>query len=181
MLSGPVVAGLLIPFVGTTAGAACVFFMKRDFSRNVQRALTGFAAGVMVAASIWSLLIPAMEQVNRMGKWAFVPAVLGFWMGILFLLLLDHIIPHLHRHPDQEEGPKSSLTRSTMLVLAVTLHDGADAQSLEMIREAIERRNRELPGYKQVQDIQFSFAPFARTSTKKIIRKKVKEQYESEI
>lgn len=133
MLSGPVVAGLLIPFVGTTAGAACVFFMKRDFSRNVQRALTGFAAGVMVAASIWSLLIPAMEQVNRMGKWAFVPVVLGFWMGILFLLLLDHIIPHLHRHPDQEEGPKSSLNRSTMLVLAVTLHNIPEGMAVGVV------------------------------------------------
>jgi len=133
MFGGQVITGLLIPFVGTTAGAACVFFIKRDFSRNVERALTGFAAGVMVAASIWSLLIPAMEQESRMGRWAFAPAVIGFWLGILFLLLLDHVIPHLHRHPDQEEGPKSSLTRSTMLVLAVTLHNMPEGMAVGVV------------------------------------------------
>ena len=89
--------GILIPFLGTSFGAACVFFMKKEMGDRLQRMLTGFAAGVMVAASIWSLLIPAMEQVGDMGKLAFVPAVAGFWLGILFLLLLDHIIPHLHR------------------------------------------------------------------------------------
>ena len=90
--------GILIPFLGTSFGAACVFFMKKEMGDRLQRMLTGFAAGVMVAASIWSLLIPAMEQVVDMGKLAFVPAVAGFWLGILFLLLLDHIIPHLHRN-----------------------------------------------------------------------------------
>ena len=88
--------GLLIPFMGTSLGAACVFFMKKELRDPVRRALTGFAAGVMVAASIWSLLIPAIEQSADMGKWSFVPAVFGFWTGILFLLALDHIIPHLH-------------------------------------------------------------------------------------
>ncbi|MBE6480217.1 MAG: ZIP family metal transporter, partial [Olsenella sp.] len=112
---------------------ACVFFIKKDFSRSVQRALTGFAAGVMVAASIWSLLIPAIEQESRMGKWSFAPAVIGFWLGILFLLLLDHVIPHLHRHPDQEEGPKSSLARSTMLVLAVTLHNIPEGMAVGVV------------------------------------------------
>lgn len=133
MISGQVIIGLIIPFFGTTAGAACVFFMKQDFSRNVQRALTGFAAGVMVAASIWSLLIPAMEQESQMGKWAFLPAVAGFWLGVLFLLLLDHVIPHLHRHPDQAEGPKSSLARSTMLVLAVTLHNIPEGMAVGVV------------------------------------------------
>lgn len=128
-----IIAGLLIPFVGTTAGAACVFLMKRDFSRDVQRALTGFAAGVMVAASIWSLLIPAMEQEDGMGKWAFMPAVIGFWLGILFLLLLDHVIPHLHIHPDQEEGPQSSLSKATMLVLAVTLHNIPEGMAVGVV------------------------------------------------
>ena len=90
--------GILIPFLGTTLGAACVFFMKHSLSDSVQRALTGFAAGVMVAASVWSLLIPAMEQSADMGKFSFLPAALGFWGGILFLLLLDRIIPHLHRN-----------------------------------------------------------------------------------
>ena len=116
-------AGLLIPFLGTTLGAACVFFMKKEMNDIVQRALTGFAAGVMVAASIWSLLIPAIEQSEGMGKFAFVPAVIGFWLGVLFLLMLDHVIPHLHRNSQEAEGPKSKLQRTTMLVLAVTLHN----------------------------------------------------------
>ena len=102
-------AGLLIPFLGTTLGAACVFFMKKEMNDIVQRALTGFAAGVMVAASIWSLLIPAIEQSEGMGKFAFVPAVIGFWLGVLFLLMLDHVIPHLHRNSQEAEGPKSKL------------------------------------------------------------------------
>lgn len=115
--------GILIPFLGTSLGAACVFFMKHDMSERLSRILTGFAAGVMVAASIWSLLIPAMEQSEEMGKFAFIPAAAGFWGGILFLLLLDHIIPHLHRYSVSAEGPKSRLQRTTMLVLAVTLHN----------------------------------------------------------
>ena len=115
--------GILIPFVGTTLGAACVFFMRTTFSKSVQRALTGFAAGVMVAASIWSLLIPAIKQSENMGDLSFVPAVVGFWIGILFLLALDHLIPHLHVGSDQAEGPKSRLGRTTMMVLAVTLHN----------------------------------------------------------
>ena len=90
--------GILIPFLGTSAGAACVFFMKKNLNEQVQRALTGFAAGVMVAASVWSLLIPAIEQSADMGKLSFVPAVLGLWAGVLFLLLLDHVILHLHQN-----------------------------------------------------------------------------------
>ena len=115
--------GILIPFLGTTLGAACVFFMKNALGDQVQRALTGFAAGVMVAASIWSLLIPAIDQSSNLGKWSFVPAAAGFWIGILFLLLLDHVIPHLHQHSEKTEGPKSHLERMTMMVLAVTLHN----------------------------------------------------------
>ena len=115
--------GILIPFVGTSAGAACVFFMKKDLRQWMQRCLTGFAAGVMVAASVWSLLIPAIEQAGGMGKLSFIPAAAGFWAGVLFLLLLDHIIPHLHQQTDKAEGPKSNLQRTTMLVLAVTLHN----------------------------------------------------------
>ena len=92
-----VIWGLLIPFLGTGLGAACVFFLKKDLKLGVQRALTGFAAGVMVAASIWSLIVPAMDQSAALGRWAFLPAFIGFWLGVLFLLLLDHVIPHLHR------------------------------------------------------------------------------------
>lgn len=115
--------GLLLPFLGTTFGAACVFFLRRDLSDGIQRGLTGFAAGVMTAASIWSLLIPAIDRSAELGKWAFLPAVTGFWIGVLFLLALDHIIPHLHRSSGQPEGPSSQLRRTTMLVLAVTLHN----------------------------------------------------------
>lgn len=104
--------GILIPFLGTAFGAACVFFMKNTLSDRVQRALTGFAAGVMVAASVWSLLIPALDQAETsLGKWSFVPAVIGFWAGILFLLLLDRVIPHLHRNSETTEGRKAVLQR----------------------------------------------------------------------
>ena len=115
--------GILIPFLGTSLGAACVFFMKKSLGEGVQRALTGFAAGVMVAASVWSLLLPAIEQASGMGRWSFVPAAAGFWVGVAFLLALDHIIPHLHRNSRQVEGPRSRLSRTTMMVLAVTLHN----------------------------------------------------------
>ena len=125
--------GSAIPFLGTALGAACVFFMKKALSDRVQRALTGFAAGVMVAASVWSLLIPAMEQSAGMGKWAFVPAAVGFWIGILFLLLLDHIIPHLHQNSTQAEGPKSQLERTTMMVLAVTLHNIPEGMAVGVV------------------------------------------------
>lgn len=118
-----VLKGIMIPFIGTSLGAACVLFMKNRLNPLVQRALTGFAAGVMVAASIWSLLVPAMEEAEHMGRFAFVPAVVGFWLGILFLLSLDHLIPHLHMNSEVAEGPKSNLAKSTMLVLAVVLHN----------------------------------------------------------
>lgn len=115
--------GVLIPFAGTALGAACVFGMRQGLSDGVQRGLTGFAAGVMTAASVWSLLIPAIDRSADLGTWSFVPAAVGFWLGILFLLALDHIIPHLHQGSSQPEGPASRLSRSTMLVLAVTLHN----------------------------------------------------------
>ena len=118
-----VLFGILIPFIGTALGSACVFFMKRSLGDLVQRALAGFAAGVMVAASIWSLLIPAIEQSENMGKLSFLPAVIGFWVGVLFLLLPDRLIPHLHIGSDKAEGPKSKLGRTTMMVRAVTLHN----------------------------------------------------------
>jgi ZIP family zinc transporter len=118
-----VLFGILIPFIGTALGSACVFFMKKSLGDSVQRALAGFAAGVMVAASIWSLLIPAIEQSEGMGKLSFLPAGIGFWVGVLFLLLLDRLIPHLHIGSDKAEGPESKLGRTTMMVLAVTLHN----------------------------------------------------------
>ncbi len=115
--------GILIPFLGTMAGAACVFFLKNSPGDLVQRSLAGFAAGVMTAASIWSLLLPAMEQSAHLGRLSFLPAFVGFWLGILFLLALDHLIPHLHIGSDQAEGPRSNLSRTAMMLLAVTLHN----------------------------------------------------------
>lgn len=113
----------MLPFVGTTLGSACVLFMKRSLRSSVQRALTGFAARVMAAASVWSLLIPAIEQSESMGAWSFVPAVIGFWSGILFLLALDKTIPHLHLGSEQPESVRVKLKKTTMLVLAVMLHN----------------------------------------------------------
>ena len=124
---------LLLPFLGTVLGSACVFFLKNAMSERLSRALSGFAAGVMVAASVWSLLIPALEQSASMGVWSFVPAVAGFWLGVLFLLLLDHLIPHLHRNAEQAEGPKSRLQRTTMLVLAVTLHNFPEGMAVGVV------------------------------------------------
>ena len=115
--------GLITPFIGTTLGAACVFFIKGELKPLIQKGLLGFAAGVMVAASVWSLLIPAMEMSEDMGRMAFIPPVAGFLLGIAFLLLLDRIIPHLHIGCEESEGPKCSLKRSTMLVLAVVMHN----------------------------------------------------------
>lgn len=125
--------GILIPFLGTSLGAASVFFLKQSLGDHVQRALTGFAAGVMVAASIWSLLIPAMEQSASLGRLSFFPAAAGFWLGILFLLLLDHIIPHLHRNSEEAEGPHSKLQRTTMMVLAVTLHNIPEGMAVGVV------------------------------------------------
>lgn len=125
--------GLMIPFLGTALGSACVLFMKNRMNPMLQRALTGFAAGVMVAASIWSLLIPAMEQSEAMGKWSFIPAVAGFWLGILFLLVLDRIVPHLHMNSNKAEGPESSLQKTTMLVLAVTLHNLPEGMAVGVV------------------------------------------------
>ena len=126
-------AGLLIPFVGTAVGAACVFFMKGKLSGMVQRALTGFAAGVMTAASVWSLIIPAIEQESSRGKLAFLPAFIGFWIGVMFLLTLDNIIPHLHMNADKAEGMHSKLARSTMMVLAVTLHNIPEGMAVGVV------------------------------------------------
>ena len=129
----PVIYGLLLPFAGTCLGAACALFLKRGLGDRVQRGLTGFASGVMVAASIWSLLIPAMEQSAGAGVWAFGPAVIGFWAGILFLLGLDHLIPHLHQKSRQAEGPRTGLGRSTMMVLAVTLHNIPEGMAVGVV------------------------------------------------
>ena len=128
-----VLRGICIPFLGTMLGAACVFFQKNNMHPLVQKVLTGFAAGVMVAASIWSLLIPAMDQVESMGKFAFVPAVIGFWLGVLFLLALDFVIPHMHLGSSEAEGPKTNLKKTTMMVLAVTLHNIPEGMAIGVV------------------------------------------------
>lgn len=125
--------GILIPFLGTSLGAACVFFLKTTLEDGLQRTLTGFAAGVMVAASVWSLLIPAIEQSAPLGQLSFLPAFVGFWVGILFLLALDHLIPHLHAKSGQTEGPKSRLRKTTMMVLAVTLHNIPEGMAVGVV------------------------------------------------
>jgi ZIP family zinc transporter len=114
--------GLIIPFLGTSLGAALVFFMKKDLDPKIQKILSGFAAGIMVAASVWSLLIPSMEMSSDRGKLAFIPAAVGFCLGMLFLLLLDKTVPHMHLDESQE-GIKTNLQKTTMMVLAVTLHN----------------------------------------------------------
>lgn len=133
MFNATVLEGLLIPFLGTALGSAMVLFMKHDLNKMVQRALAGFAAGVMVAASIWSLLIPAMDQSAAKGRLAFLPAVIGFWLGTGFLLLLDTVTPHLHVGADKAEGPRSKLARTTMMVLAVTLHNIPEGMAVGVV------------------------------------------------
>lgn len=128
-----IIKGILIPFIGTSLGAACVLFMRKELNPLLTKALNGFAAGVMVAASIWSLLLPAIEQSETMGRWKFIPAVVGFWIGILFLLLLDHVTPHLHRNSTKAEGPKTNLKKTTMLVLAVTLHNIPEGMAVGVV------------------------------------------------
>ena len=117
------VIGLAIPFLGTTLGAAMVFLMKNKINNKIEKLLLGFASGVMIAASIWSLLIPAIEMSESQGKIAWVPAAIGFLLGITFLLVLDSVIPHLHLKSDKPEGIKSKLKKTTMMVFAVTLHN----------------------------------------------------------
>ena len=127
-----VIIGILIPFAGTSLGAAMVFFLKDSISKNLQRILTGFAAGVMVAASFWSLLEPALESSESMGKLSFVPAAVGFLVGMGFLLVLDMVTPHMHMNKEGE-GPQSGLKRTTKLILAVTLHNIPEGMAVGVV------------------------------------------------
>ena len=128
-----ILSTISLPFLGTSLGAACVFFLKGQMSRTLQRILTGFASGVMVAASIWSLIIPAMDQSEHMGKLAFLPAFIGVWAGFLFLLLLDRLIPHLHLNSDCPEGKDCGLGKSTMMVFAVALHNLPEGMAVGVV------------------------------------------------
>lgn len=125
--------GILIPFIGTTLGSACVFFMRNGMRDWVQRVLLGFASGVMVAASVWSLLIPSIEMSESMGRLSFIPAVVGFVFGVLFLYILDQIIPHLHIDRKHKEGPKTKLGNTVMLILAVTLHNIPEGMAVGVV------------------------------------------------
>lgn len=118
-----IVIGLLIPFLGTTLGAATVFLMKNKMNEKIEKLLLGFASGVMIAASVWSLLIPSIDMAKEQAKPAWIPAAIGFLLGMVFLLLLDSLIPHLHLKSDKPEGIKSKLKKTTMMVFAVTLHN----------------------------------------------------------
>ena len=125
--------GLMLPLIGTAAGSACVFFLKNKINPLVQKGLLGFASGVMVAASVWSLLIPAMDMAEGMGRFAFVPAAVGLLLGFGFLLFMDRMIPHLHIGAEKSEGPKTSLKKTTMLVLAVTLHNIPEGMAVGVV------------------------------------------------
>ncbi len=118
-----IILGVFIPLIGTTLGSACVFFLKGEIGDKLQKVLLGFAAGVMVAASVWSLLIPAMDMSADMGKLSFLPALIGFLLGMGFLLIMDSVIPHMHVGSDEPEGTKSKLQKTTMLLLAVAIHN----------------------------------------------------------
>ena len=128
-----VAIGLLIPFLGTTLGSAMVYFLKNKIKSSIEKLLLGFASGVMIAASVWSLLIPAIEMANGQGKIAWISPAIGFLLGVFFLLLLDSIIPHLHLNNDKPEGLKANLQRSTMLVLAVTLHNIPEGMAVGVV------------------------------------------------
>ena len=131
-MNAQVWTGILLPFLGTSLGAAMVYILRDRISDGVQRMLTGFAAGVMVAASFWSLFQPALEGAEHMGKLSFIPAAIGFLVGIGFLLLLDNVTPHMHMD-EQSEGPKSSLKRTTKLILAVTLHNIPEGMAVGVV------------------------------------------------
>lgn len=140
-----IIIGLLLPFLGTVMGAACVFLMKRGMPPRLEKSLTGFAAGVMVAASVWSLLIPSMETVDATGLMKVLPAVIGFLAGIAFLLLLDVAVPHQHPEGGPVEGPRSGLSRTTKLVFAVTLHNIPEGMAVGVSLAAALEHNAFLP------------------------------------
>ncbi len=125
--------GILIPFLGTSLGAACVYLIKDKLNNRLEKLLLGFASGVMIAASIWSLLIPSIDMAESEGVISWLPAALGFILGVLFLLLLDYVVPHLHKDASVSEGPKSKLSKITKLVLAVTLHNVPEGMAVGVV------------------------------------------------
>ena len=128
-----VIIGILLPFVGTTLGSACVFLMRKNINKKIEKLLLGFASGVMIAASIWSLLIPSIDMAKESNIIPYIPASVGFILGMLFLLLLDKLVPHIHLESTEPEGIKSSLKKTTMLVLAVTLHNIPEGMAVGVV------------------------------------------------
>ncbi|MBQ8293368.1 MAG: ZIP family metal transporter [Bacilli bacterium] len=124
---------VIIPFIGTVLGAATVFFVRKRLSDNVQRAFSGFAAGVMVAAAIWSLILPSFDASADMGKLSFIPVIIGLWLGFLFLMILDKVVPHVHIDSDETEGPKCNFKKSTMTALAVALHNLPEGMAVGIV------------------------------------------------
>lgn len=139
------IIGLALPFIGTALGSACVFLMKNNMAPLMQKLLTGFAAGVMVAASVWSLLIPSIEMTGKEGFESIIPAVVGFMTGILFLLFLDEIVPHQHIESNLSEGPRSHLSRTSKLVFAVTLHNIPEGMAVGVALAAANEHNTYMP------------------------------------
>lgn len=139
------IIGIALPFIGTALGAACVFLMRRNMPSLLQKSLTGFAAGVMVAASVWSLIIPSIEMTGKEGLASILPAVIGFAAGIFFLLILDEIIPHQHVDSEEAEGPKSRLSRTSKLVFAVTLHNLPEGMAVGVALAAALDHNAFMP------------------------------------
>ncbi len=135
-MNSAMVLGVMIPFIGTSLGAACVFLLRKSIKPEIQKGLLGFAAGVMVAASVWSLLIPAMDMSEHLGKMAFFPAAIGFAIGIGFLLAIDKLVPHLHMDKKEPEGPHTVLKKSTMMMLAVTIHNIPEGASVGIVLAA---------------------------------------------
>ena len=136
-----VTLGVLLPFIGTILGAGTVFFLKKDLNAKFQKFLLGFASGVMIAASVWSLIIPAINMSEGYGKLSFMPAAVGFLFGIFFLLFLDSVIPHIHLHDDTPEGKPSNLGKSFMLVLAVTLHNIPEGMAVGVVLAGLLNNN----------------------------------------
>lgn len=137
--------GVLLPFLGTTLGAACVFLMKKDFAPLMHKTLTGFAAGVMVAASVWSLLIPSIEMTGKEGILSIVPAIVGFLGGILFLLFLDSVVPHQHIDSEKSEGPRSHLSKTAKFVFAITIHNIPEGMAIGVAFAGAMEHNSYMP------------------------------------
>ena len=140
-----IIFSILIPFVGTVLGAACVFFVKGKLKTSVQKAFSGFAAGVMIAASIWSLILPSFEASTHMKNWSFIPVIVGIWIGFLFLMLLDKVIPHLHIDKNECEGPKCNLRKSTMTALAVALHNLPEGMAVGVVLASATNEGSSVP------------------------------------